>query len=100
MVCEKRTDAVEILHRRYIEGDPEQQMSLLDERAHAQVAQLIRGRRMAAGLTQKQLGKRVGMGQPDISRLEDVDYDGCTVATLARLADALGCHLVIDMEPM
>lgn len=98
MVCEKRTDAVEILHRRYIKGDPEQEVLLQVERAYAEVAHLIYACRVVVGLSQTQLAKRVGTTQSVISRLEDADYAGCTVNTLSRLAGAMGCRLTIGFE--
>ena len=91
------TDAVEILRRRYIDGDVGRAADVERERTNAEVAQLIYDRRIAAGLTQKQLAKLVGTTQSVISRLEDADYDGHSLTMLQRVAGALGQRLTIGM---
>ena len=70
------TDAVEILHRRYYEGHPERLATLEEERANAEIARKIYTLRTKAGLTQRQLAKRVGTSASAICRLEDGDYEG------------------------
>ncbi len=52
-------------------------------------AQRVVRARQAAGLTQKQLGDRMGLPQSQISRLER-NPDRATVRTLKRIAKALG----------
>jgi transcriptional regulator with XRE-family HTH domain len=69
------------------------------ERLNAEVAQLIYDRRIAADLTQKELAKLVGTTQSVISRLEDADYEGHSLAMLQRIANALGQRLTIGMVP-
>jgi ribosome-binding protein aMBF1 (putative translation factor) len=93
------SDAVGILHRRYVEGDVRRAAEVERERTNAEVAQLIYDRRVAAGLTQKQLAKLVGTTQSVISRLEDADYDGHSLTMLQRIASALGQRITIDMAP-
>ena len=51
--------------------------------------------RIASGLTQVDVAKRVGCKQPDIARLEDADYEGHTARTLKAVAEALGVEIVI-----
>ena len=82
-------DAVEILHRRYFEGKPEMLALLEEERANAEVARKICNLRKKAGLTQKELAKLVGTSHSNISRLEDDDYEGHSLAMLRRIAAAL-----------
>lgn len=94
-----RRDGVSILRRRYIDGDVDRMASVERERTNAEVAQLIYDRRVAAGLTQKELAKLVGTTQSVISRLEDADYEGHSLAMLHRVANALGQRLTIDMAP-
>src|SRR5207249_11448901 len=65
------TDAVEILHRRYIAGRPDQEAALEEARLNASIAQDIYDLRMKVGLTQKQLAALVGTSHSAISRLED-----------------------------
>jgi ribosome-binding protein aMBF1 (putative translation factor) len=60
------------------------------------LAQLIHDLRINAGLTQKELADRMGTTQSVISRLEEGGGSGNRVDTLARVATALGRHLVIS----
>jgi DNA-binding XRE family transcriptional regulator len=83
------TDAVEILHRRYYEGHQERLATLEEERANAEIARKIYTLRAKAGLTQRQLAKRVGTSASAICRLEDGDYEGHSLAMLRRIAAAL-----------
>lgn len=94
-----RSDAAGILRRRYVDGDARREAGVTRERTHAEVAQLIYDRRIAAGLTQKQLAQLVGTTQSVISRLEDADYDGHSLSMLQRIATALGERITIDMAP-
>jgi ribosome-binding protein aMBF1 (putative translation factor) len=94
-----QSEAVAILHRKYVEGDVRRTAEVERERTNAEVAQLIYDGRVAAGLTQKQLAKLVGTTQSVISRLEDADYDGHSLTMLQRIASALGQRIIIDMVP-
>jgi DNA-binding transcriptional regulator YiaG len=55
-----KTDAINILHRRFYEGKPGRLESLEETRANEQVARSIRTLRTNAGLTQTQLARIVG----------------------------------------
>jgi DNA-binding XRE family transcriptional regulator len=68
---ETTTDAVEILHRRLFEGEPERLKILEEARANEEIARKIFGLRTKAGLTQTQLGKLVGTTASVICRLEE-----------------------------
>lgn len=63
-------------------------------------AKVIGGRlrvlRLAAGLTQSQLGARLGTTQSAVARLEG-GHQRLSLPTLQRAADALGCDLRIDL---
>ena len=96
---EKTTDAVEILHRRYIGDDEKRKASLREEHINAEVARMIYELRMEAGLTQKELAKRVGTTQSVISRIEDADYEGHSLSMLQRVAKALNKTLDIRFVP-
>jgi transcriptional regulator with XRE-family HTH domain len=84
------TDAVEILRRRYVTGDPEAEALLEVARAEAELARTIYRLRTEAKLTQQGLARRVGTTASVISRLEDADYTGHSLAMLRRIAAALG----------
>jgi predicted transcriptional regulator len=89
------TDAVEILHRRFVEGDAESEALLEEIRAEAEVARTIYRLRSGAKLTQQALAERVGTTASVISRLEDADYTGHSLAMLRRIATALGRRVEI-----
>ncbi len=96
---DKTSDAVEILHRKYIGESPERQASIETERVNAEVAQAIYDLRREAGLTQKELAEIIGTTQSVISRLEDADYEGHSLSMLSRIAGHLDRRLVIKMVP-
>lgn len=52
----------------------------------------LRGLRLAAGLSQRELGERIGMSQPNVARLERHPGD-VGLHTLRKLAEALGVDL-------
>jgi DNA-binding XRE family transcriptional regulator len=83
------TDAVEIIHRRYYEGRPQRMAELAEAEANDSVARKIYQLRKRASLTQQQLAKLVGTTTSVISRLEDADYEGHSLAMLRRIAGAL-----------
>ena len=93
----RTTDAVEILHRRYIGDDEGRRASLQEERINAEVARLIYDLRKEAGLTQKELATRVGTTQSVISRLEDADYGGHSLSMLSRIAASLNRRLMVSI---
>jgi transcriptional regulator with XRE-family HTH domain len=49
----------------------------------------------ARGLTQRQLAELVGTTRPVFARLEDADYEGRTLSVLSRIAESLGCFVVV-----
>ena len=83
------TDAIEIIHRRHYEGRPQRIAELAEAEADDTVARKIYRLRQRAGLTQGQLAKLVGTTTSVISRLEDAEYQGHSLAMLRRIADAL-----------
>ncbi len=89
------TDAVEIIHRRYYEGRPQRMAELAEAEANDTVARKIYELRKRAGLTQQQLAKLVGTTTSVISRLEDADYQGHSLAMLRRIASALNTRVEI-----
>ena len=93
----KTTDAVEILHRRYVKGDPRREVALQAERVNAEVAAIVHDRRTEAGLTQEELAELVGTTQSVISRLEDADYEGHSLSMLQRIATALRMRLKVSL---
>lgn len=83
------TDAIEIIHRRYYLGRPDRMAQLAEAEANDTVARKIFALRKGAGLTQHQLAKLVRTTTSVISRLENTDYEGHSLAMLRRIANAL-----------
>jgi len=93
------TDAVSILHRRYIKGSKKRLASLDRERENLRIAEQIYTLRTSADLSQKDLARMVGTTQSVISRLEDADYDGHSLTMLERIAHALHHRVCIHFVP-
>ena len=91
------SNAVKILHRRYIGDDAERKASLQKERVSGEVARMIYDLRSDAGLKQKELADLIGTTQSVISRLESDDYDGHSLSMLNKIAKALNKKLNISM---
>ena len=101
MIKERQTttDAVEILHRLHIKGNSERIASLEAERIKAEIAQQIYDLRESAGLSQKQLAKKIGTTSAMIDNLEMTDYEdhqlGDAILMLKRVAKAVGKEIEI-----
>lgn len=93
------SDAVSILHRRYIKDDDSRKESLEHERVSSRVARMIYDLRTSANLNQKQLAELVGTTQSVISRLEDSDYDGHSLSMLERITSKLGQNIRVVSVP-
>jgi ribosome-binding protein aMBF1 (putative translation factor) len=89
------SDELEILRRRFVEGDSKSEALVEEFRAEAEVARTIYRLRCRAKLTRKELADRVGTTASVISRLEDADYKGHSLAMLRRIAAALGRRVEI-----
>lgn len=94
----RTTDAVKLLHRRYVKGEPARKESLRAERLNVRVAAMIYRARTDAGMSQAELADRIGTTQSVISRLEDADYHGHSLTMLSRIATALNRTLSIAMQ--
>ncbi len=97
-MAKKTTDALKILAD--IAGKaPEMQRMFEEEVANRAVAQKIYQLRTKAGISQAELARRVGTTQSVISRLEDADYDGHSLAMLNRIAAAMKQRIEIRFVP-
>jgi ribosome-binding protein aMBF1 (putative translation factor) len=84
----RTTDALAIMDR--LTGNSPEMADLLEqERANLDIAQKIYDLRTKAKLSQVGLARKIGTTQSVISRLEDADYDGHSLAMLRRIASAL-----------
>ncbi len=61
------------------------------------LGQLIYDLRTGAGLSQRELAERMGTTQSVISRLEEGGGAKNRIDTLARVAEALGRHLIVSV---
>ena len=91
-------DALKILA--HIAGnDSRRQQSFEEELANREVAHKIFQLRQSSGLSQVELARRVGTTQSVISRLEDADYEGHSLAMLIRIAAAVEHRVDIRFLP-
>ena len=81
---------VERLHERIVAGDRGW--------FFAKIADRVAGQRVAKGLSQRELAELVGTTQSAIARLERGGRPP-RIDTLLRIADALDCELVVELEP-
>ena len=93
------TNAVKVLHKRYIKGSRKRLESLERERENLNVAEQIYRLRTLAGLSQRELADFVGTTQSVISRLEDADYNGHSLAMLRRIGSALHQRVQVQFVP-
>ena len=81
---------VERLHERIVAGDRGW--------FFARIADRVAEQRMAKGLSQRELAELVGTTQSAIARLERGGRPP-RIDTLLRIAEALDCELVVELEP-
>src|SRR5436305_10610088 len=62
------------------------------------IAAQIKALRESNGWSQEELGRRAGMRQESISRLENVNYSSWSISTLRRLAEAFDLALTVKFE--
>jgi len=91
----KTTDAITILHHRYVKGDPKLLAAIAEEKVKLSIAEQIYSLRHQNGFTQKGLADIIGTTQSVISRLESTDYERERLDTLQKVATALHCRLEV-----
>lgn len=62
------------------------------------VALQITSLRKQSGLSQKELARRVGTSQQQISRLESPSYEGHSLSMLRRVAEVLGATVTVEIQ--
>ncbi len=80
---------------RYIGNDPEQQQAFEEALADYDVARKIYDLRTKAGLSQRELARRIGTTASVICQLEDADYQGHSLLMLRRIAAAVNKRVEI-----
>lgn len=76
--------------------DPEFRTHYLEERQALMLAMKIARLREKRGLSQQELAKLMGTSQQAISRIESGDYEGFTLKTLQKIAEATGTRVKIE----
>lgn len=76
--------------------DPEFKAHYHEERQALILAMKIAELREKRGLSQKQLAEVMGTSQQAISRIESGEYEGFTLKTLERIAEATGTRVKIE----
>ena len=85
---------------RYIGNDPKQVEEYEQEVLNAEIARKVYDLRTKAGLSQRELARRVGTSASAICRLEDADYEGHSLFMLKRIAEALDKRVEIRFVPI
>jgi len=89
---EKKLDAMSSTER--VEYD----RAFAEAKLAADVGERIHDAREAAGLSQRELARRMGTSQAAIDRLESGGV-GATLTTLQRVATALGLEVNVELRP-
>jgi ribosome-binding protein aMBF1 (putative translation factor) len=89
---------VQAMIDQFVAGNPKRKAMLDNDYLNIQVAQLIYDMRIAAGLSQRELAKKVGTTASVICRLENAD-SGHSLAMLTRIASALGRRIELHAVP-
>ncbi|MEO8098317.1 MAG: helix-turn-helix transcriptional regulator [Acidobacteriota bacterium] len=95
----RRKDALDTLIDKFVGGDPKRQAMLDEEIVNVEAAQLVYDLRKKAGLTQRELAKKVGTTASVICRMEQADYES-SLPMLRRIAGALNRRLELRAVPM
>jgi len=76
--------------------DPEFKAHYQEDRQSLKLAMKIVELREKKGLSQQQLAKLMGTSQQAISRIESGEYEGFTLKTLEKIAEATGMRVKIE----
>src|SRR5258708_6647504 len=95
----KENDALDHLIDKFVGGDPQRQAMLDREIVNVEAAQLVYDLRKKAGLSQRELAKKVGTTASVICRMEQADYDS-SLPMLRRIARALNGRLELRVVPI
>jgi DNA-binding XRE family transcriptional regulator len=92
--------ALQYTYDRYVGDDRKQIEEYEHEVLNAEIARRVYDLRTKAGISQRELAKRVGTSASAICRLEDADYDGHSLYLLKRIAQALNQRVEIRFVPL
>ncbi|HEV8147262.1 MAG TPA: helix-turn-helix transcriptional regulator [Bryobacteraceae bacterium] len=95
----KKKDALDQLTDRFVGGDPARQGMVDEEIVNVEAAQMVYDLRKKAGLSQRELAKKVGTTASVICRMEQADHEG-SLPMLRRIAGALNRRLELRAVPL
>jgi ribosome-binding protein aMBF1 (putative translation factor) len=95
-----QSEALQAAYDEIIGNDEQRQADFEQELVNVEAAQLIYDMRTEAGLSQRELAKRVGTTASVICRLEDADYEGHTLGAVRKIATALNRRLELRAVPI
>ncbi len=95
-----KSAAVQELYEELVGDDAAAQEEFEEGLVNIEAAQLLYDMRSEAGLSQRELARRVGTSASAINRLESADYDGHTIAMVRRIATALNRRLELRAVPI
>jgi ribosome-binding protein aMBF1 (putative translation factor) len=95
----KKKDGLDQMIDTFVGDDPERQAMLDEEIVNVEAAQLVYDLRKRAGLSQRELAKKVGTTASVICRMEQADYEG-SLPMLRRIAGALNRRLELRAVPL
>lgn len=94
-----RSPALQYTYDRFIGHDPKLAAEFEEEVINADIARKIYDLRTKAGLSQRELAKKIGTNASVICRLEDADYEGHSLSMLKRIAEVLDKRVEIRFLP-
>ena len=89
-----------IPYDRYIGNDAKRVQEYEEEVLNAEIARKVYDLRTKAGISQRELARRVGTSASAICRLEASDYEGHSLYMLKRIAEALDRRVEIRFVPV
>jgi len=95
-----KSASLRYLSDRYIGNNPNRLSSVEAERTNLDIACKIHDLRTKAGLSQRELAKRIGTTAANICRLENADYQGHSLSMLRRIAAALEMRVEVRFLPI
>lgn len=96
MPTKTTTDAIAILHDRFVRGKSGAKEILNEEREKLRLAIQLHELREREGLTQQEVAKLAGTSRSVIARLEQPGYEKHTVSTLRKVAGAMGYTMRVE----
>ena len=95
-----KSEALQYAYEQIVGDDPKREADIEQEIVNVEAAQLIHDMRIRAGLSQRELARKVGTSASAINRLESADYDGHTLAMVRRIATAMNRRLELRAVPV